>query len=80
MDASSSPSPTEPTSSTSPSTAAPPVSGQGTATATAIEDRLWRARNLQPMPVRALPKARRSIHLLGRTVLRVALGVGMGES
>lgn len=71
MEASSSPSPSEP-SSTSPPTA--------TATATAPDERVWRAGRLEPMPIRELPKAPPSIHLLGPTVFLVALGVGMGES
>ena len=41
---------------------------------------VWRAGRLDPMPIRKLPEAPPSIHLLGPTVFLVALGVGMGES
>ncbi len=41
---------------------------------------VWRAGGLEPMPIRPLPEAPPSIHLLGPTVFLVALGVGMGES
>jgi hypothetical protein len=44
------------------------------------EERVWRAGRLEPMPIRPLPEAPPSIHLLGPTVFLVALGVGMGES
>ena len=44
------------------------------------EERLWHAGGLDPMPIRKLPKAPPSIHILGPTVFLVALGVGMGES
>ncbi|GIH77482.1 Nramp family divalent metal transporter [Planobispora longispora] len=44
------------------------------------EERVWRAGGLEPMPVRTLPDAPPSVHILGPTVFLVALGVGMGES
>src|SRR5690625_1119483 len=44
------------------------------------EERYWKAGRLEAMPIRKLPKAPPSIHLLGPTVLLVALGVGMGET
>jgi len=44
------------------------------------EEKLWHAGGLEPMPIRKLPKAPPSIHILGPTVFLVALGVGMGES
>ncbi|WP_370010296.1 Nramp family divalent metal transporter [Nocardiopsis sp. LDBS0036] len=44
------------------------------------EERVWKAGRLEPMPIRPLPKAPPSIHILGPTVFLVALGVGMGES
>ncbi|MUL44130.1 hypothetical protein FZ103_23715 [Streptomonospora sp. PA3] len=44
------------------------------------EERFWKAGRLEPMPIRKLPKAPPSVHLLGPTVFLVALGVGMGES
>ena len=43
-------------------------------------ERVWPAGRLEPMPIRKLPDAPPSIHLLGPTVFLVALGVGMGES
>ena len=43
-------------------------------------EKLWHAGGLEPMPIRKLPKAPPSIHILGPTVFLVALGVGMGES
>lgn len=43
-------------------------------------ERVWHAGGLEPMPIRKLPKAPPSIHILGPTVFLVALGVGMGES
>ncbi|WP_017596389.1 Nramp family divalent metal transporter [Nocardiopsis potens] len=48
--------------------------------AEAPAERFWRAGRLEPMPIRKLPKAPPSIHILGPTVFLVALGVGMGES
>jgi hypothetical protein len=61
------------------------LSGKGndageTTVAEAGEERVWRAGGLEPMPIRPLPEAPPSIHLLGPTVFLVALGVGMGES
>ncbi|MEU4510163.1 Nramp family divalent metal transporter [Nonomuraea wenchangensis] len=58
------------TSNTPPATATPPVEDQ----------RVWKAGRLEPMPIRKLPDAPPSVHLLGPTVFLVALGVGMGES
>ena len=43
-------------------------------------ERVWAAGKLEAMPIRKLPDAPPSIHLLGPTVFLVALGVGMGES
>jgi hypothetical protein len=43
-------------------------------------ERVWPAGGLEPMPIRKLPEAPPSIHILGPTVFLVALGVGMGES
>ncbi|MEU8248297.1 Nramp family divalent metal transporter [Nonomuraea sp. NPDC048916] len=53
-----------------PATAAPPVE----------DERVWKAGRLEPMPIRKLPDAPPSVHILGPTVFLVALGVGMGES
>ncbi len=53
-----------------PATSAPPVE----------DDRVWKAGRLEPMPIRKLPDAPPSVHILGPTVFLVALGVGMGES
>jgi hypothetical protein len=47
---------------------------------TASTDRVWHAGRLEPMPIRKLPAAPPSMHILGPTVFLVALGVGMGES
>ncbi len=44
------------------------------------KERTWSAGRLDPMPIRKLPDAPPSIHLLGPTVFLVALGVGMGET
>lgn len=44
------------------------------------EERLWHAGGLEPMPIRKLPDAPPSMHILGPTVFLVALGVGIGES
>ncbi|HET6292206.1 MAG TPA: Nramp family divalent metal transporter [Kribbella sp.] len=48
--------------------------------ATAATERVWHAGRLEPMPIRPLPPAPPSMHILGPTVFLVALGVGMGES
>ncbi|WP_329092126.1 MULTISPECIES: Nramp family divalent metal transporter [unclassified Streptosporangium] len=50
------------------------------AAASGQEEKVWRAGGLEPMPIRTLPDAPPSIHILGPTVFLVALGVGMGES
>lgn len=44
------------------------------------KQRFWPAGKLEAMPIRKLPDAPPSIHLLGPTVFLVALGVGMGEA
>jgi hypothetical protein len=44
------------------------------------KERVWPAGRLEAMPIRKLPDAPPSIHLLGPTVFLVALGVGMGEA
>jgi hypothetical protein len=44
------------------------------------DERVWPAGRLEAMPIRKLPDAPPSIHLLGPTVFLVALGVGMGEA
>ncbi len=46
----------------------------------ASDERVWHAGGLEPMPIRKLPDAPPSIHILGPTVFLVALGVGIGES
>ncbi|GGO64297.1 hypothetical protein GCM10012289_13390 [Nonomuraea cavernae] len=57
-------------------TSKPPV-----AASPPVEDeRVWKAGRLEPMPIRKLPDAPPSVHILGPTVFLVALGVGMGES
>jgi hypothetical protein len=69
-------SPEEPDASAS---AAPPLDS-ATAAPPVEEKRPWRAGRLEPMPIRELPKAPPSVHLLGPTVFLLALGVGIGES
>ncbi|MDT7727684.1 MAG: hypothetical protein QOI21_4260 [Actinomycetota bacterium] len=54
--------------------------GEAVASPPVESERVWRAGKLEPMPIRKLPEAPPSIHLLGPTVFLVALGVGMGES
>ncbi|GAA4515754.1 hypothetical protein GCM10023096_30190 [Nonomuraea ferruginea] len=56
--------------SNTPATSAPPDE----------DKRVWKAGRLEPMPIRKLPDAPPSVHILGPTVFLVALGVGMGES
>lgn len=56
--------------SNTPAASAPPVE----------DERVWKAGRLEPMPIRKLPEAPPSVHILGPTVFLVALGVGMGES
>ncbi|WP_199853875.1 Nramp family divalent metal transporter [Plantactinospora sp. BB1] len=82
MDASNSPYPTQPTSTTpaAGTAALPEQRGGAVPPAPPTEERVWRAGKLEPMPIRELPKAPPSVHLLGPTVFLVALGVGMGES
>ncbi|MFB6718866.1 Nramp family divalent metal transporter [Kribbella sp. NPDC056345] len=48
--------------------------------AAGVTERVWKAGRLEPMPIRKLPDAPPSLHILGPTVFLVALGVGMGES
>ncbi|HWD83064.1 MAG TPA: Nramp family divalent metal transporter, partial [Kribbella sp.] len=48
--------------------------------AAAVTEKVWKAGRLEPMPIRKLPDAPPSLHILGPTVFLVALGVGMGES
>ncbi|WP_231648208.1 Nramp family divalent metal transporter [Saccharothrix sp. NRRL B-16348] len=62
-----------------PNSPAEPRSGADV-TAPPPEERVWRAGRLEAMPIRKLPDAPPSIHILGPTVFLVALGVGMGES
>jgi hypothetical protein len=57
-----------------------PDAGLPATAAPAGSERVWHAGGLEPMPIRKLPEAPPSIHLLGPTVFLVALGVGMGES
>lgn len=52
----------------------------GETTTTAGSERVWHAGGLEPMPIRKLPEAPPTVHILGPTVFLVALGVGMGES
>jgi hypothetical protein len=43
-------------------------------------DRVWRAGKLPPMPIRKLPEAPQSAHIIGPAMILVALGVGFGET
>jgi hypothetical protein len=63
------------------SASATPPPDSTTAAAPTIEEKPpWRAGRLDPMPIRELPKAPPSVHILGPTVFLLALGVGIGES
>ncbi|WHT22269.1 Nramp family divalent metal transporter [Crossiella sp. CA-258035] len=57
-----------------------PATSGGSDLAGGGQERVWRAGRLDPMPIRKLPDAPPSVHLIGPTVFLVALGVGMGES
>jgi hypothetical protein len=57
-----------------------PDAGLPATAETAGSERVWHAGGLEPMPIRKLPDAPPSVHILGPTVFLVALGVGMGES
>jgi hypothetical protein len=46
----------------------------------ADEGRVWPAGGLAPMPIRKLPEAPESVHILGPAMILVALGVGFGET
>ncbi|MGI5521759.1 Nramp family divalent metal transporter [Micromonospora sp. CA-259024] len=81
MDTSHTPNPGQQTTDAPPPTGgAIPEQRAGAGTGIAADERVWRAGKLEPMPIRELPEAPPSIHLLGPTVFLVALGVGMGEA
>jgi hypothetical protein len=44
------------------------------------EERVWHAGRLEPMPIREMPEAPPSLHILGPAMILVALGVGLGET
>lgn len=44
------------------------------------KERLWHAGKLEPMPIRKLPEAPQSVHIIGPAMILVALGVGLGET
>jgi hypothetical protein len=44
------------------------------------EERVWHAGRLEPMPIRKMPEAPASLHILGPAMILVALGVGLGET
>jgi hypothetical protein len=44
------------------------------------EERVWHAGRLEPMPIRKMPDAPQSLHILGPAMILVALGVGLGET
>ena len=41
---------------------------------------MWHAGGLEPMPIRKMPDAPQSLHILGPAMILVALGVGLGET
>lgn len=41
---------------------------------------VWRAGKQDPMPIRKLPEAPSSLHIIGPAMILVALGVGLGET
>ena len=57
----------------------PPVAGGATSAAVGTGG-VWRAGKLPPMPIRKLPEAPESAHILGPAMILVALGVGFGET
>jgi len=44
------------------------------------DGRFWHAGKLPPMPIRKLPEAPKSVHIIGPAMILVALGVGLGET
>src|SRR5918999_4403225 len=44
------------------------------------EERVWHAGRLEPMPIRRMPDAPQSLHILGPAMILVALGEGLGET
>jgi hypothetical protein len=52
----------------------------GSPAGTAVEERVWRAGKLPPMPIRKLPEAPTAAHIIGPAMILVALGVGFGET
>ena len=44
------------------------------------EERVWQAGGEEPMPIRELPDAPASLHIVGPAMVLVALGVGLGET
>jgi hypothetical protein len=52
----------------------------GQARATTVEQPVWRAGKLPPMPIRKLPEAPQAAHIIGPAMILVALGVGLGET
>ncbi len=55
-------------------------SGGARAAGPITEGRVHHAGRLAPMPIRKLPEAPESVHILGPAVILVALGVGFGET
>jgi hypothetical protein len=55
----------------------PPSDGASTAEDTG---RVWHAGKQDPMPIRKLPEAPSSMHIIGPAMILVALGVGLGET
>ena len=58
-----------------------PQPPEGLATITPDTGPVWHAgKNADPMPIRKLPDAPSSVHIIGPAMILVALGVGLGET
>ena len=57
-----------------------PQPPEGLATITPDTGPVWHAGNEDPMPIRKLPDAPASMHIIGPAMILVALGVGLGET
>jgi len=56
-----------------------PKNGPGAPSAP-VEPRTWKAGREEPMPIKELPEAPASVHIIGPAMVLVALGVGLGET
>ena len=57
-----------------------PQPPEGVATIAPDTGRVWHAGSQDPMPIRKLPNAPASVHIIGPAMILVALGVGLGET